>query len=381
MPQYMPRECAEAKVIKNLPMPSRWVVAIDAIPDRAMTLGSRKWWEDHGPWLEAHKKQLKLSAANWKMKDEAMKQDGTVPDDEGNDDWDFTCRPVSNADRPRNDEDDEDEEDEEEEEEEGESGDEEGDKDKENDKKPYEKLASLHPEWPWFFTMRGQDRFTWWEQEALKRDQDDFKMHIYNDFTAYGMHELLENIFAQFNVTFKPKASYRDFWPEVEGLALMLRSTLLAYFMCDDPQKCEKLSEMVGYLILATIDALKKQDVFKPDSDIRNLGLVLAMFVKWGREQATEYEFDEQCGSWIYKVIDLAEEANVHITGPHNFEETYDEILNDRAKKAKAMKRWDNVNWTTKVKGYTSKYGKLGGHKYDITKFSAAERKQHSFAR
>ncbi|KAJ4244998.1 hypothetical protein NW762_014204 [Fusarium torreyae] len=331
MPQFMPRECAEAKVIENLPMPSRWVVGIDAIPDRSMTLGSRKWWEDHGPWLEAHKKQLKLSAANWKMKDEAMKQDGTIPDDEGNDDWDFTCHPVPNADRPRKYEDEE----EEEEEEEGEGGDKEGEKDKEKDTKPYEKLASLHPEWPWFFTMLGQDRFTWWEQEALKRDQDDFQMHIYNDFTAY---------------------------------------------VCDDPQKCEKLSEMVGYLILAVIDALKKQDVFKPDSEIRNLGLVLAMFVKWGREQATEYEFNEACGSWIYKVIELAEGANVHITGPDNFEETYDKILSDKAKKAKAMKRWDNVNWASKVKAYTSKRGKLGGNMFDITKFSPAERKKYSFA-
>lgn len=99
MPQFMPRECAEAKVTENLPMPSRWVAVIDAIPDRSMTLGSRKWWEDHGPWLEANKKGLKLSAAKWKMREEAMKQDGTVPDDEGNDDWDFICLPIPSSER------------------------------------------------------------------------------------------------------------------------------------------------------------------------------------------------------------------------------------------------------------------------------------------
>jgi hypothetical protein len=57
--------------------------------------------------------------------------------------------------------------------------------------------------------------------------------------------------------------------------------------VCDDPEKCESISEMVGYLTLATIDTLKKQDVFKPDSDVRNLGTVFFMLIRWGRDQST----------------------------------------------------------------------------------------------
>ncbi|KAM0247173.1 hypothetical protein ACHAP5_004252 [Fusarium lateritium] len=389
MPQYMPRECAEAKVIETIPMPSRWVAGIDAIPDRAMTLGSRKWWEDHGPWLEANKKALKLPAAKWKMRDEAMKQDDTVADDEGADDWDFVCYPIPRSERARvsdeddEDEDDEDEEDEDEEDEEGDGNgkSKDGEKDKDDDKeKPYDKLASLHPDWPWSFTMRGIDRCDWWQQEALKRNQDEFDMHIYNDFTGYGMHEVMENIFGS---VFKPKASYRDFWPEVEGMAMVLRSGLIDYMMCDDPDKCESISEMVGYLTLATIDALKKQDVFKPDSEIRNLGTVLFMLIRWGREQI-DYDFSEECCSWIYKVIDLAEEANVQLAAPHNFDKAYDEIVDNRDKRAKKMKRWDKVSWPAKVKAYTTKHiggarAKLGGHQYDITKFTKAKRDQYSF--
>lgn len=92
------------------------------------------------------------------------------------------------------------EEDEDEDEDEGDSdggekdADKEGDKEGQKDKKPYDKLASLHPDWPWYFTMLGVDRFTWWQIEALKRNQDDFDLHVYNDFTGYGMHELMENI-------------------------------------------------------------------------------------------------------------------------------------------------------------------------------------------
>lgn len=105
---------------------------------------------------------------------------------------------------------------------------------------------------------------------------------------------------------------------------------------------------MVGYLVLSTIDALKKQDVFKPDSEIKNLGLVLFMLIRWGREQI-DYEFEEECCSWIYKVIDLAEEANIKLVAPHNFDQDYKEIMDNREDRAKRMKRWDKVNWGTKV--------------------------------
>ncbi|KAF5000513.1 hypothetical protein FGRMN_1680 [Fusarium graminum] len=292
----------------------------------------RKWWEDYGPWLEANKKALKLTASKWKMRDEAMKQDNTVPDDEGADDWDF-------------DEDDEDGDDE---------GDEDEDKedegaDKNREKKPYDKLASLHPDWPWSFTMRGIDRFTWLQLEALKRDQDDFDLHIYNDFTGYGMHEVMENAFAQFDSVFKPKASYRDTWPEVEGIAMVLRSGLIEYAMCDDPEKCESISEMVGYLTLATIDPLKAQDVFKPDSEIRNLGTVLFMLV-----------------------IGLAEEAGIQLAAPHNFDKSYNEIMENRDQRAKKM----NI-WNSHIGGAGAK---LGGQRFDITTFTKAERKKHSIA-
>ena len=106
---------------------------------------------------------------------------------------------------------------------------------------------------------------------------------------------------------------------------------------------------MVGYLTLATINALKKQNVFKPDSEIKNLGLVLFMLIRWGREQ-TDYEFSEECCSWIYKVIDLAEEADIELTAPNNFDKHYDEIVDKRDKRAKDMSRWDKVNWGTQVR-------------------------------
>ncbi|RSL95379.1 hypothetical protein CEP52_012067 [Fusarium oligoseptatum] len=242
LPEIMPQECA--KVIKDIPMPGGWVRGIDATPDRSMTLNSREWWEEFGPWLEQHKKKLKLSAADWKKKDAALKKDPEiVPEDEGNDDWDFICCSKPNVESRRDEyegeeesedsEDDEEDEDEEEDTEEGGNDNGKGkakDKGKkQREKKPIDKLASLHPKWPWVFTVLGRDRLRWWIQEATKRDQDNFGLHYYNDFTWYGALEVVETAISTFDAAFKPKASYRDWWPEVEGLILGLYSTFLEF--------------------------------------------------------------------------------------------------------------------------------------------------------
>ncbi|KAM5364990.1 hypothetical protein ACJZ2D_011250 [Fusarium nematophilum] len=386
VPEVMPKECAD--VIRKIPMPPRWIAGIDATPKRSMTLTSREWWEEHGPWLEKHKKQLKLSAADWKKREEAMKKDATVPEDEGNDDWDFVCRVKPSGDG--GDDEDEEDEEEEEEEEEGEGqGEKDADKvDADKGRSLHGKLASLHPDYPWIFTMRGLDRSQWWAQEVLKRDQDDFSMHIYNDFTSYGVLEVVENIFQQFSDVKKPKASYHDIWPEVEGLALALRTNLIDFGMCDDSERCQRVTEMMGYLALSAIDTLKKQNVFGPNSDVRNIGLVLSMMIRWAWEQMTDYDYDEEKCSWIYKLIDLAEGANINLAVPADFAGELLLIKAARANKAKGMTKWDSVNWTNKVKAYVGRHGgmagprskpKMGGDRFDITKMSTAERKKHSY--
>lgn len=258
MPQIMPVECHE--IITKIPMPGSWVRGIDATPGREVSLGSRPWWDVHGPWLEANKTKLKLSAANWKMRETAQDHD-PLEEDEGNDDWDFVCVARPRAERIRDEDDEEDDEDEDDEDDDDEEGEDESECDDEDEdngnyeqkkaaakakmfKKlgPVGKLASLHPEHVWAFSMLGQDRGEWWAQETLKRDQDSFDMHIYNDFTWYGQLEVMENIvrhmdgvheglaltrgvpqFQQFAKVLKRKnASYKEVWPELEGLAFVL---------------------------------------------------------------------------------------------------------------------------------------------------------------
>lgn len=171
---------------------------------------------------------------------------------------------------------------------------------------------------------------------------------------------------------------------------------LLTHTVIDDGERVQVTCEVVGALILATIEALKKQDVFKPDSEIRNLGLVLFIFIRWGREQL-DYGVEEENWSWIYKIIDFAEEAGIKLTAPHNFEKDYEVIKDHREEWAQRMGKWNNVKWNnivsfstvalrmTRLTGFQLRdfkdnkgSTKLGGHEFDITRMSKAQRQQHS---
>lgn len=57
-----------------------------------------------------------------------------------------------------------------------------------------DKPISDYPDWPWAVSELGE----WYEEkyylEAQMRHQDKFGLHIYNDFTGYGMQEVIENL-------------------------------------------------------------------------------------------------------------------------------------------------------------------------------------------
>ena len=55
------------------------------------------------------------------------------------------------------------------------------------------KLADRFPDHTWVFTKKGVERRLFWLQERMVRDQDEFDMYIYNDFTGYGTLEVMEN--------------------------------------------------------------------------------------------------------------------------------------------------------------------------------------------
>jgi hypothetical protein len=55
------------------------------------------------------------------------------------------------------------------------------------------KPAEEHPNWVWIISEDGLKVFGDLQEQAKKRDQDYHDMYIYNDFSAYGTQEVVEN--------------------------------------------------------------------------------------------------------------------------------------------------------------------------------------------
>lgn len=55
------------------------------------------------------------------------------------------------------------------------------------------KPAEEFPDWPYIISEATTELVAKYSLESTKRDQDIFNMYVMNDFTGYGMQEVIEN--------------------------------------------------------------------------------------------------------------------------------------------------------------------------------------------
>ncbi|KAH7470010.1 hypothetical protein FOMA001_g14466 [Fusarium oxysporum f. sp. matthiolae] len=122
----------------------------------------------------------------------------------------------------------------------------------------------------------------------------------------------------------------------------------------------------------------KKQDVFMPNSEIRNLGSVLFTFIRWRLDVfcggVSFFSIYDESLSWICKVVDLAEESNVKFTVLTTLRKIIDR---SKAFEVARLGGWTNGRMSTgKAGDYKDEKGsdKLGGHDFDITTMTEIER-------
>jgi hypothetical protein len=105
----------------------------------------------------------------------------------------YICRPhwdidSERFDRERNADDDEDDD----------KDDEDDEDDEDNEDRPVSKFVCAaavkdRAEWPWVVSEEGLKQYQKLEMQAAGRDQNEHGLYIYNDYTAYGMNEVVDN--------------------------------------------------------------------------------------------------------------------------------------------------------------------------------------------
>ena len=66
--------------------------------------------------------------------------------------------------------------------------------------------------------------------------------------------------------------------------------------------------------------AIERKD-FKPDSNIKNLGVILSMFIRFANDKSSNGG-----AGWTWNVVQLADKHKVELKGLHGFDETVERI-------------------------------------------------------
>ncbi|KAF2813464.1 uncharacterized protein BDZ99DRAFT_460703 [Mytilinidion resinicola] len=267
----------------------------------------------------------------------------------------------------------------------------------EENKKYSEATPEEVPEWPWVVTKMGNYLVNEYTDQAQRRDQDNFDMYVYNDFTGYGLQEVVENQLVAFHEEYTKKDSdpHRVF-VHMEAMAIWLFINELAPWVgLDDGDRLCATVDAIGRALLTALNALERADLLKPDSKVKNLPMVLSMFLSLASDLdgtgAMERDMlgADKDQTWPHAVVAYARAHDIDLKGKgiYGSAETVDKFddmgMEDFKKKA-GPDRW---GFKTAFKAFTAHWAApsgpkkktLGGEFFDIIKKSSAYRKKHAF--
>ena len=115
--------------------------------------------------------------------------------------------------------------------------------------------------------------------------------------------------------------------------------------MTEDPErKNGQLVELYGTLLLTTLDLLIAQNEFNAGSSIKNLGLVLGLFIRFAVDTGSNFCEDGQDG-WTRRVVKVADKHGVIISGPYAMEKTVETIreeMEDEGSSSETEEDWED---------------------------------------
>jgi hypothetical protein len=135
----------------------------------------------------------------------------------------------------------------------------------------------------------------------------------------------------------------------------------LSFLEGDDCHGFAETIALLGKALLTGVHILKTNQLFKPyhsetSGAVRNIPIVLALFVRFARTWTSIGGDHYGETKWVSKVGKVAKENGIDIKGPYNFHqvpekmfppETQDEQEEGRPKQKKKVVRWSEGTWGT----------------------------------
>jgi hypothetical protein len=105
--------------------------------------------------------------------------------------------------------------------------------------------------------------------------------------------------------------------------------------------------QLIGYTVIATLKVLESQDLLKPDSAVKDISLVLGLFMDTVKTWPAGYEEPEL--SWVKAAICLAKKHGIIFEGvPFGVEQNvqkFEELEDDED-----APNWKKFNWKKEVR-------------------------------
>ena len=96
----------------------------------------------------------------------------------------------------------------------------------------------------------------------------------------------------------------------------------------DDNHGLAELVQLQGRLVVSFVHFLIQQGLFKKDSQLRNLGLVIALWIRYFMTKVpSNLPIGTKC--WYQEIVGLADEYSVEMYGPWNIGELCEKIRDD----------------------------------------------------
>ncbi|KAK0701213.1 hypothetical protein B0T21DRAFT_388296 [Apiosordaria backusii] len=331
--------------------------------------------------------------------------------------------PFSNGDSDDEEDEDEDEDDDDDDEEEASSNNnknnDNGDKPKcDGGKKCYcTQLYDDHPEHPYVMTRAGKCMLIDLRSHCEIRDPDNFGMYTFNDHSAYGALEVLQNLI----LDFEEADSWQEKWAVCEAMGCFLKDNSYGTLasQIDDGEGADAIWQLMGRLFLSMLAQFERDGLLAKDGPVKNLGFIMAVWMSIPSDMRgynlLEESMAEPLGpikdknvkrwrphSFDKQILAYARKYDITLKGLHNLEELIEEIEGDGEgdlpEPERNTEKADVFHYKRNLTRYKQTYGNIphfmsthgkkkqttpksvmGGDNLDITSWTSAERKAAAY--
>ncbi|EAQ90452.1 hypothetical protein CHGG_02387 [Chaetomium globosum CBS 148.51] len=247
---------------------------------------------------------------------------------------------------------------------------------------------------------------------------------------AYGVLEVLQNLILDFE---EAKDNLKERWAICEALAFFLNTNtamgvvryvllvtslgeqyndtgLMGWHGVDGTTVTETYL-IIGRLFLTALAQLEREDLLKEDSEIENIGLIMALFMAFSRtaKRCSQLLYDEyrrqslvpakdkrkwEPRDFHHQIASYASKYGISLVGPHDIDDLVAKAKSDADLPlpasntpkadvfgfAKNLKRYkEEQNGLTAWMALTHCFTPIGGDSLDITTWSSDKRKEKHF--